>query len=136
MAENDLDSVFSNLNAKQRRAIEKLAAGGDKAAAAKAAGVSIRTLDRYLGEPTVRAALDRATGQVLNDATRRMIAGLDTAVSTMLDLVENAKTPAAVKLRAAVAIVECALKLQDAHDLAQRVARLEELLHEQNKNQS
>lgn len=131
MSENDLNTVYADLNTNQRRAVEKLAAGGDKKAAAEAAGVTIRTIDRYLNEPTVRAALDKATGAAVGDVARRMVGAMDTAVTTMLDLVKNEKTPASVRLRAAIAIIEHGPKLFEAHDLITRIEQLEALYENQ-----
>lgn len=133
MSENVSDLVFASLNINQRRVVEKLAAGGDKQEAAEAAGVTVRTVDRYLNDPAVRAALERATGTAVTEVARRMVGAMDTAVSTMLDLIEGKKTPPTVKLRAAIAIIEHGQRLYEAHELIKRIEALEKALEKKSK---
>ncbi len=130
MSENVADLVYAALNANQRRAVEVLAGGGDKAAAAEAAGVTVRTIDRYMNDPNVRAALDKATGTAVSDVARRMVGAMDTAVTTMVNLVEGKETSPTVKLRAAIAIIEHGPKLFEAHDLVKRIEMLEAKISE------
>ena len=129
MSQNVQDSVFSRLTPKQRKAVKALLSGADKDAAAKAAGVTRRTIDRYLNDPAFRVALDKATGTAIGDVARRLLGGMETAVSTMLTLVKNDSTPPTVKLRACIAILEHGPKLFEVHELAQRVQAIEDRLN-------
>lgn len=122
MSETDPNPVLSP---KKLRVIDALLSGASKGAAASAAGVTNRTLNRYLQEPAVRSEIDRATGAALGEAGRRMIGGMDTAVNTMLALLENEKTPATIKLRAATAVLEYGQQLYESHDLVKRLEALE-----------
>lgn len=125
MSETVSETVFSGLTARQRKVIEALLSGADKDEAARKAGVTRRTVDRYLQEPAVHAALGEATGAALGDVARRMIGAMATALDTMLALTEDKDAPATVRLRAAIAIVEHGPRLFEAHDLVKRIEALE-----------
>lgn len=127
MSENVADSVsvFAGLSSRQRKVVEALLSGADKDSAAIAAGVTRRTVDRYLQEPAVHAALEAATGAALGDVARRMIGAMATALDTMLALTEDKDAPATVRLRAAIAIVEHGPRLFEAHELVKRIEALE-----------
>ena len=103
-----------------------LAAGMPVAEAARSAGVSERTAWRRLAEPAVQrqirdlrtAMLDRAVGK-LADATAA-------AVDTLVDNLEAEGE--GVQVRAAVAILDQAVKLRESEELARRVFELEAAL--------
>lgn len=125
MSDNVAYIDVSTLSPAQRRALDSLLSGGSKDQAAAAAGVTRRTLARYLNDPIFRAALDKATGAAVGDVARRMIGGMETAVSIMLELAEDANTPASVRLRAAIALVEHGPKLFEQVEIIKRLEALE-----------
>lgn len=125
LSDNVAHIDYSALSPAQRRALDALLSGGDKDQAAAAAGVTRRTIDRYLNDPRFRAALDRATGAAVGDVARRMIGGMETAVSIMLELATDTSTPASVRLRAAIALVEHGPKLFEQVELIRRLEVLE-----------
>ena len=106
--------------------IVALAAGTPVAEAARSAGVSERTAWRRLAEPAVQrqirdlrtAMLDRDVGR-LADATT---AAVDTLVRNLGAESEG------VQVRAAVALLDQAVKLRESDELARRVAELEAML--------
>ncbi len=59
------------------------------------------------------------------DATRRLTAAMDTAVTVMTEVMQDAAAPAAVRLRAAQVVTETALKLIEANDVIERLEELE-----------
>jgi hypothetical protein len=69
--------------------------------AAAAAGVSRRTLTRWLGDPNFRARLEQASQEVLDRAMAMIGAGTARALQTLLELMEDLTTPAGVRQRAA-----------------------------------
>jgi hypothetical protein len=113
----------------QRRAMEALAAGQDKAAAAAAAGVSVRSIQRYMADPRFRAALTAATGERVGNVSRQLVAAMETAVSTMLAIVES-DAPPTVRLRAAAEILSAGIKLYEQAELTRRIEALEERYNE------
>src|SRR5262249_13585005 len=90
----------------QCRAVAALAGGSTVTAAAAAAGVSRPTVYAWLDQSgAFVAALNRARAEQL-EAIRGELRGLATAaVRTLRTLVESAEAPAAVRLKAALAVL-------------------------------
>ena len=126
MAEKS-DNVRENdrLSAKQHRALEALLSGATKGDAA-AAGVNPRTLNRWLSEDVVFwDTLQGESHKTVIDATRRLTAAMDTAVTVMTAVMQDATAPAAVRLRAAQVMIETAVKLIETTDILRRLDELE-----------
>jgi methylaspartate ammonia-lyase len=118
------------LSARQQRLAAALAAGKDVRSAAKAARISERTAYRYLNDPAVRAALSQALDDALSMATRRVVAAMTEALTTLEAVHADTKQPASARVSAARAILAAGPRLREAVDLAERVQRLEEQLSE------
>jgi hypothetical protein len=125
MSENGQQNVFVDLHHNQRKAAEALLSGADKFQAAEAAGVTRRTIDRYLNDPVFQAALDQAAGDKLGDVARLMVGAMHTATGIMLAVATNEDNSAGVRLRACVAIIQHGPKIFETYDLAERVKALE-----------
>ena len=123
MAENG--SSTEELTPKQVQAVQALMTCPTITKAAKAAEVGERTLHTWLGEPAFRAALNRAESQALDDAARHLVSLAEKALSVVADIMNNKKTSATVRLRAAGVILDQLLKLYELRNLAQRVELLE-----------
>lgn len=95
-------------------------------AAAKAAGVSESTLARWLREPTFAAAVREARRRALEQALGTLSAATAEAVETLRACL--GAEGEAVRLRAAVAVLEHALRGAEVADLEQRIAALEAAL--------
>lgn len=97
--------------------------------AATLAGVSERTLFRWLADSTFRAALATAEGELLDAAQRRLLALQGKAID-VLDVLLTPETdiPHGVQLRAAQAVLDSLLKLRELRDLEERLAALESRL--------
>lgn len=93
--------------------------------AARSANIGYRTLRTWLSQPGFRAALQRAQDDSLSATLRRLSALADTAIDTlqsgMLSLL--AEWPA--KIRAADVTLSQRARLQELHELTERVAALE-----------
>src|SRR5512136_621320 len=99
MAEN---GRFSGaLTPRKRRAIAELLTARNAQEAAVAARVGYRTILRWLENPEFRAALIQAEGNVLDSATRRLLAGQAKALATLEALIENSRSDY-VKRQAAI----------------------------------
>lgn len=114
------------LSPAQRRALAALAAGQSKSAAATAAGISERTLDRYLQDARFMDALNRATDEAIRAAAAGLLAGLETAVETLKTVAGDKNEAAGTRVRAAERIIVLAVELWQSHTLAERVAALED----------
>ena len=116
---------MGNLTSNQNKAIEALLTGCTHVAAAAAAGVSSRTLSRWKDDPGFSKALKQRGRVALAGATTRLKASVDTAVDVLQDVMQDGETPAAVRVRAAVAVIDGALKLAEVTDIMERLDALE-----------
>jgi hypothetical protein len=103
--------------------ITALAAGNTVERAAASAGVSVRTAHRRLADPDFRAALDAAKRDLLERATAALTAASTAAVDALVSLLTTG--PPAVKLGAAVKIIELGAQLRTALEVDSRLSALE-----------
>jgi hypothetical protein len=115
-----------DLSPKQQRAIESLLAGLTKSQAATAAGVTPRTLSRWLADPTFKVHLNHATDQALADATRLLAATVEQAVTVLAELMLDPDANPPDRLRAASLILRRSLDFTDQQSMNQRISELEE----------
>lgn len=108
----------------QLAAIESLLICGDVTVAAKAAGVTSKTVHRWLKQPAFSAALRTADQAALETLTKRLVT-LGTKAVTTLDSAMDSSHPMAVRVRAADAVLSRLLQLHERVILEQRVAELE-----------
>lgn len=112
----------------QERAIIALLHEPTLRCAADEAGVSEKTLQRWLQDERFRAAFRAARSEVLERAVGRLLRLCEGATSALGRALRCGKTSDEVK--AAVAILGQAVKGVEVLDLAARVEVLEELLRE------
>lgn len=117
----------TSLRLNQRRAIQALVDGQTKQQAATAARVVPATLSRWLTEDNFKDALSQAGDEALRSASVRLKAGLDTAIDTLLAVMQDdsGDTHASVRIRAADMLLSHTLRLAELVDLAERVTQLE-----------
>lgn len=101
-----------------------LACGASVDAAAAQAGLSPRTVYRHLASPGFRSQLTSLRADLVQRATGMLGAAALEAVKTLMSL-QEATTPAAVRLGAARTIIELGLKLREEGELSDRLAALE-----------
>lgn len=94
--------------------------------AARAAGVSESTLARWLREPAFAAAVREARRRTLEQAIGALSAATAEAVATLRAML--GAEGESVRVRAAVAILEHALRGAETQDLEERIAALEAAL--------
>ena len=93
--------------------------------AARAAGVSPRTVTRWLGRDDFSAALRRLREQAIRQAVNRLTRACGAAVSTLVHLTAHGESES-VRARAAVAILEHTWRGQEQLDVSDRLTALEE----------
>ena len=103
--------------------IAALATGATVRDAAAAAGVAERTVYRRLEDPTFRHQVDDARAELIATAVARLGAAATKAVGKLEDLLTAESE--AVRLGAAKAILDAALRWREHQDLTERVAALE-----------
>ena len=113
---------------KQAAAITALLTQNSESAAAAAAGVARSTLQRWQATPAFKAALAAAELQVIDQSVRRLLGLQEAALAVLSDLMSTG-TPA-IKLRAAMSVLEFGTRLRDLRNEEQRLAELEQRLAE------
>ena len=100
-----------------------LATGKTHAGVAEVAGVSERTVRRRGQDPEVAEAVERLRSALVEQASGRLLDAVHAAIDTMTDVL--AAESDAVRLRAAIAVLDKALQLRQLDLLERRVASLE-----------
>ena len=120
--------MADELNRNQVRAIDALLASPSVAAAARACGLSERTVWRYLADPEFKAELRRRQDQAIA-ATSAALAGLSgRAVEALRDLLADSECSQSVKARVALGVLSARREATELDDLSERVAELERRL--------
>lgn len=102
-----------------------LLSGLNYEAAAELSGCSRSTVARRMHEPGFRARLDQIRAEALARVADRLAAEAIESVTTLASIRSNPNTPATVKVRAATAILEAALKYRATVELETRLSALE-----------
>ena len=115
----------NNLTPRQQKAIEALTQAGTVTAAADAAGVVRKTVYQWLQLPEFEQALTQAKGEALGELSRRLLAMSSLAADTIENVMNDQDASPAVRLRAADTELNRMLQVNQAHDLEERISRLE-----------
>jgi hypothetical protein len=114
---------MSALNAVDVRIVEARLKHGTQEEAARAAGVSLRTLQRRLASPAVRQALADAATSELRDVTVELSRHAGGAVEVLAKMSDGSIPAQGARVKAAAAIVSFALRVREV-DAADRIAAL------------
>lgn len=104
-------------------AVVALAQGRTTGQAAKAAGVSGRTVLRWLDDPAFRQEVTDTRTELLHLAVGRLAAASTKAVDALVDALDNERGQA--RVQAARTLLDAVLALRESLDLEQRLAALE-----------
>ena len=115
----------SDLTPKQARAVQALLTAKSIGDAAQAATVGERTLGRWLTEPTFRAELSRAEGELLDCATRRLLQLQGKSIATFEAVLDDQEASLALRLRAAGQVLDYLMRLRELRNLESRLLALE-----------
>lgn len=120
----------SGVSAKQQRAIVALLdpRNSTQEAAARAAGVGYRTLQRWLTEPAFVHALRQAEGQAVDAATRRLLSLQSVAISVFGRVLTDKDIAPSVRLRAAQQVIDFSIRLTELRSIEERLTALENRL--------
>jgi hypothetical protein len=105
------------------RAVEALLVAPTLKSAARRAGIGKRTLQTWLTEPEFQKALAEARQAYLGHALSRLQAASGEAVTALRKGVKS--TDSTVSVRAAIALIDRALKAAEHQDVKDRLAALE-----------
>jgi hypothetical protein len=115
----------TKLGRKQEQAIAALMTQRNVDEAAKAAGVGVRTLWRWLKIPEFQAAYREARRTAFSQAIARLQQGGSAAATTLIKIMVDPKEPAAARVRAADCILSHGVRAIEIEDLAARLDQLE-----------
>jgi hypothetical protein len=122
-----------NLTPKQEEAIIALLTNPSVEHAARAVNIGLRTLYRWQQEPAFEKAYRKARRDAFGQGTARLQQMSSAAVSTVLKIMLDPKTPASTRLRAADMALTHGSKAIEIEDIETRVAELERAAEESNK---
>lgn len=112
---------------KQEKALAALLTYPTKEKAAAAAGISSKTLRRYLEDPEFqeryRAAFDELVGGAANTAKQC----LSPAIACLYNIMRDTSAATQARIQAARTLLEYGLKLNEQADIVERIAALERL---------
>jgi hypothetical protein len=110
---------------KKEQAIAALLSNRSVEQAAKAVGVGVTTLRRWMRNPEFKAEYLQARREGLAQATARLQQSSGPAASTLLRLMVDQAMPPAIRLRAADYVLKHGVKSLEDDDLEVRLAQLE-----------
>ncbi len=121
---------MSQTTARQRRLIEALLAGQSVTQACRTAGIARRTFYRWLRQPAFREALQQAEADLLEAATRRLLALQASALDAVGAVLADEHLPPTYRLQAARLVLDSALRFYDATSLERRITDLERMVQQ------
>lgn len=127
MTKRDTDSRDSLM-------VAALARGATQVEAAKAAGVTARTVRRRMEDPGFVARVKAATDELVRHVDDRLTGLACRAVDTLEELITSTDTPPAVKLRAATGILSAQRTWRQSTEHEERMQYLEELVAESDES--
>ncbi len=110
---------------RQSIAIERLLNGGTVQGAADAAGVSRKTVYKWLSIPAFQEAINNAQAEAMARLSRALIALGGSAVLTLGETMNDHTQPAAVRVRAADIVTNRLLTMRESVEFEARLAELE-----------
>jgi IS30 family transposase len=111
---------------KREEAIAALLSQSSHEAAARAIGISTKTLTRWLKRSEFQEAYREARRAAFAQSVARLQQASSVAATILLKVMVDANAPAACRLRAATSVLTLGLKAIEVEDLEVRVAKLEQ----------
>ena len=115
----------TKFNRKMEAAVIALLSHRNHEEAARAAGIGTATLLRWQKEPEFQEAYRAARRAVHGQSIARLQQATSAAVSTLLKVMVDPKTPPSTKVRAADSVLNQSAKAIEIEDVEVRVAELE-----------
>lgn len=105
------------LSPKQNRALQALLTQSTKTEAAKAAGITPRTMTAYLADPNFQREYKKAYGELVTDAARQAQQSLNPALAALRSIVDDPNQNGNTRIAAARALLEYGLRLTEINDI-------------------
>jgi transposase-like protein len=120
-----MSGLKPKLGSKQEAAVLALLSSKNVEEAARAAGVTPRTLYRWMNESEFDAAYRAARRQAYGQSISRLQQGSTAAATTLLKVMVDVATPPSTRVRAAEAVLNHAAKAIEIEDIDARLRELE-----------
>jgi hypothetical protein len=121
----------NELTTRQKRAITALLVAPDRKAAAEAAKVGYRSINRWLAEdPCFVSQLNQAETLMIADQVRALVRDMDANRETMRTIRDSERNSAADRLRAAKYLDDSLQRWRDYLNLETRIAELEAMIYD------
>jgi hypothetical protein len=114
------------ISPKKLLALQAFARGAKAAEAAEAAGVKMRTIERWRHEPDFVDGLHNVQDAVMQAMSSHLLGLCHRAVARLEELLDSPSE--AIKLRAAVQLIDGFMKWRDLADVESRLSNIEELV--------
>jgi phage terminase small subunit len=124
-------TLAPELTPRQTRAIAALLTCDTREASAKAAGVSVRTLQRWINLPGFAAELGRQRSKLLDATATELIRGSASCARALVDIANGRTRASAPRVAAARAVVDLAHRFDERAEYLERFEALEELVNRQ-----
>ena len=115
---------------KMQKALLALLANPTKEAAAKAAGITPKTLRKFLDDPEFQAEYRTAFSSMVSDAVRQAQKALSPALTTLEEIMKDDEQKGQIRVSAARSLLEFSLKATEQLDILDRLAELEAAVSE------
>ena len=125
--------MTSRRTTKKSKAIVALLSGKTNSQAAQSAGVTERTIYRWLSERSFQTELREAERQIIESSTRQMSSLQEKAINVLDQLLESQDVSPQIRLRTANSILRLSLAYRD-RNIERRLYELEELVSMFNSN--
>lgn len=117
--------MAGKMTTKQRRAMAALLDGATNKQAAAAAGVSLRTIQRYRADDGFADELRRRSLDMVGDAAMRLRGTVAHAIDRLRAILDNDAARPTDHLRAAQLVIDAATRLTETEEILERVEALE-----------
>ncbi len=116
------------LSVPQARALAALLKGSNVEAAARAAGVSRATVHRWLKQEDFSAVFRTERVAIVDRAASVILTNSSDAALVIVEIMSDKKQPSSLRLRAALAIQDAAIRWREIDELAPEIERIKAIL--------
>lgn len=105
------------IDTKKQLALAALLSSPTKEAAARKAGINVKTLRRYLLDEEFSSAYKQAAAEMVEDATRQLQQSLTGAITRLRYIVSNREEASSNQIAAAKTLLDYSLKFCEFNDI-------------------
>ena len=119
---------ISDKERREQLALRCLLDSPDLATAASRAGVTVRTLQRYMDQDGFSASMMDAQQEALRSTSRRLTAMSGSALDVLTNVIRDPEVAAGIRARSAEKVIYASLRFSEAVDLLHKLRKVEKRL--------